>query len=254
MPYLGGQLCARGVHDWIPPITLAFWRWAVAFAFLLPISYPTIHKEWPIIIKHWKYLVTMSAFGVTTFNTLVYFAAHHTSAQHIALISATAPVGTLLLAGLFKIERLSRYKLGGAICAFSGALVVISNGSLSSLFSQSLNFGDKLLLVSALIWASWGVALIFKPKALSTRSFLITLSGIGTLFLTPLYIWETIYVALTPFSFDAWAAYIYLGIGSSVFAWGLWQYSVETIGAIKTSLLYYSLPLFNAVLAITFLG
>lgn len=249
----GNFVIARGVHEWIPPIGLAFWRWIIAFICILPFSYPNVRKEWSIIIEHWKYLFAMGAFGVATFNTLVYLAAHHTSTHHIALISAIAPIGTLLLVGIFGIERLSIFKAIGAACAFLGAVTVITHGNINTIIDQKWNIGDLLLILSTFIWASWSVGLRLKPKTLSIRAFLTVCMAIGGVCLMPFYIWETIYITPVPFTLKAWSIYLYVGIAASMIAWFFWQYSVETIGPVKTSLIYYSMPIFSGVLAIILL-
>jgi len=249
----GNFIIARGVHEWIPPITLAFWRWFIAFFVTLFFSYKIIKKEWSIICLHWKYLVIMGAFGVSTFNTLIYISAHYTTTHNIALISSTSPVITLLIAGIMRIERLSYYKIIGAICALSGALVVITHGNIYSLFLQEWNKGDLILVACSLIWATWNIAIRLKPEGLSIRSFLTMLMGIGSLALLPFYIWEANYIAPTPFTLQSWTIYLYISILASVIAWFLWQHSIETIGPVRTSLLYYSIPIFSAILAISIL-
>ena len=88
----GSFIIARGVHEFIPPITLAFWRWVVAMVIIIPIGYRYVIADWPVVKIHWKYFVFMGIFGVGIFNTMVYYAAHYTSAHHIALISSTAPI------------------------------------------------------------------------------------------------------------------------------------------------------------------
>ena len=254
MIWSGNFVIARGVNDWIMPITLAFWRWLFAFVCILPIGYLSVRREWTIITKNWAYLIGMGILGIGVYNTLIYFAGQHTTTHHIAIISSNAPIGTLVIAGLMGVEKLSRYKVIGAICAFSGALVVVTHGNLSSILEQQWNSGDIILIFSTLIWASWSVASTFKPKELSTKSFLTVVMGIGALFLLPFYIWEATFVAPTPLSLEALSIYFYIGVFASVIAWFFWQHSVETVGSVKTSLIYYSMPLFSGLLAIIILS
>ncbi len=250
----GNFVIAQGVSDWISPMVIAFWRWFIALIFILPISCKHVRKDWPIIVRNWKYLAVMGIVGVGFYNTLIYYSGQYTSTHHMAIISSTAPIGTLLLAGIFGIERLSRYKIIGAACAFIGALVIVTNGDLIAIFSQKWNAGDIILIFSALIWAAWSVAITIKPKALSTWSFLATIITIGVLFLAPLYAWETYRGASTPFTVEAFSIFIYVGVMASVIAWFLWQHCVDTVGPVKTSLIYYSMPVFAGVLAIALLN
>jgi drug/metabolite transporter (DMT)-like permease len=250
----GNFVIAQGVNDWITPFTLAFWRWLIAFIFVLPIGYKCVCREWGVIKSNLLYLSIMGVIGIGFYNTLIYFAGQFTSTHHLAIVSSTAPIGTLLIAGMLGIERLSRYKVIGAICAFIGALMVVTHGNPLTVFSQDWNSGDIILIFSTLIWAAWSVAITYKPKEMSTRSFLTVIIGIGTIFLFPFYLWEAIYVAPTPFTIEAFGIYLYVGVFASVIAWFAWQHSVETIGSVKTSLIYYTMPIFSGILAIIILN
>jgi drug/metabolite transporter (DMT)-like permease len=252
--WAGSFVLARGVHEWIPPVALAFWRWVIAFFALAPFTIHLVFKQWPLIKNQWKFIVIMGIFSVTIFNTLVYKAAHYTTSHHISLISSAAPIGTLLIAGLIGFDVFTRNKIMGAACAFFGVLIIISSGDIISLFTLSWNKGDILLVFSMLIWASWGAGLHYKAKELSSRVFLFSQIFIGVITLAPFYIWENLHLqnlgqATAPFTFNAWLVYAYLGIGSSCIAWLAWQDCVRRIGAVKTSIIYYSLPIFSAIFA-----
>ncbi len=248
--WAGSFVIARGVHSYIPPITLAFWRWLVAFIVMFFICYKKIPSQIEIIKKHWRYIFLMGFFAVGVFNSIVYVAAHFTTAHHIALISSISPIGTLVIAGIIGFEALTKNKIIGAIIAFLGAVTVISHGSLSFLISLKWNYGDLMLIFSALIWSSWSAMLHYKPKELDAKVFLTAQIFVGLIFLLPIYIWEFLSVAKTPFSFNAWLVYIYLGVGSSCLAWLAWQESTKRVGAVQTSLIYYTMPLFTSLIAV----
>lgn len=252
--WAGNFVIARGVHEWMPPFALAFWRWVVAAAFLLPFGWSAIRREWPVIRRSWAYLGAMGIVGVGSFNTLIYIAAHHTTTHQIAIIASTTPIFTLIIAGLFAIEPLSRMKVAGALCALAGALLVITRGDPGLILEQGWNQGDLIVSVAAIIWACWSLGLRFKPKGLSTRAFLATASTIGVLWLLPFYLWEWQVAGPTPMTPQAIFIVLYVGLAASVIAWFCWQYAVETLGAVNTSLIYYTTPLFSAGLAILVLG
>lgn len=252
--WAGNFVLARGVHEWVSPFTLSFWRWLVALAVLLPYSFAHLKAQFPIIRQHWKYFVCMGFISVCVFNSLIYTAAHYTTTHHITLISATSPIWTLVLAGALGLERMSRYKVGGALCALGGALVIICNGDVGSVFQQGWNQGDIIIVVSSVIWAVYSVGLQYKPQGISMRCQLTGFVIIGLLFLLPCYGWELLQGKQTPFDLKAWGSYLYVGLLGSVVAWFLWNYAIQSIGSVKTGLVYYTIPVFSAVLAIAFLG
>ena len=218
--WAGNFAIARGFNDSVPPIAMAFWRWVVAFFFLLPFTYK----------------------------------AHYTTTHHIALISSTAPIGILLIAGILGFDKFTKNKVIGAISALIGALIVISHGKVLYIFELSWNKGDLILLLTASIWASWGAALHFKPKAMSSRVFLLSQMFFGVLAIFPFFIWEHYNVAQVDHNVKSWIVFLYIGIGASVVAWLAWQKSVEIIGAVKTGIVYYSIPVFSSLLAVIFLS
>ena len=45
---------ARGGVEYVPPISLAFWRWTLVFLILLPFTYVSLKKNYKIIKKNIK--------------------------------------------------------------------------------------------------------------------------------------------------------------------------------------------------------
>jgi drug/metabolite transporter (DMT)-like permease len=244
---------ARGVYEWVAPFTLAFWRWVVAFFALLPITYRLFIKQWPLVKAQWKYITVMGVVGVGTFNCLIYFAAHYTTSHHISLISTISPIVTLLLAGIIGFDKFTVPKVIGAISAFVGVIVIICNGDVSSIANIQWNKGDIILVVASIIWAIWSAALHYKSKELSSKVFLLAQVVVGICAILPFYIWENINVMPTPFTAKAWAVYLYVGIGASAVAWLAWQEATRRIGAVKTSLVYYTIPIFSSIMGVMFL-
>ena len=250
----GNFIIARGVHEWIPPISLAFWRWLIALLILTPITFRKVHEEWIHIKANLVYLFFMGLTGISMFNTIIYFAGHHTSASNLAIIMATAPILTIFFACLFRIESFSKAKSSGAVLALLGALLVISKGDLSSLLTMNFNHGDLLVSLSALIWAGWNLALVKKPKSISTLSFLAMTIFFGLLCISPFYAYEAIFIKATSFDLNVLLVFLYIGALASVLAWFLWQKAIEILGPVKTNLIYYSIPVFAAFAAFIILG
>ena len=52
---------ARGGIEYVPPISLAFWRWTIVFLILLPFTFMTLKKNFHIIKKEYKQLFFLAA-------------------------------------------------------------------------------------------------------------------------------------------------------------------------------------------------
>ena len=52
--WAGNMVMGRGLRDDLPPVALAFWRWVVAFACVLPLALPHLKAQWPMLRAAWK--------------------------------------------------------------------------------------------------------------------------------------------------------------------------------------------------------
>lgn len=246
-------IVARGVSEWIPPVGFAFWRWVVAFLGILPFALPHLRKDLPLALPVWPAFVVMGVLGVGTFNAMLYYAAHKTTSHQIALISCISPVLILFLAVLLRQEKLTKVTLVGTLVAFVGALVIVTHGKLSTIMELSFNLGDKITFLSAWIWAFYCILLRFKPREMHAPVFLFILTAIGLMTLAPAYAYESYFIAKTPMTLQSIGIFLYVGLGASVVAWFSWNEAVRIIGPVNSSLIYYSIPVFTAILAITIL-
>ena len=60
----GNMVLGRGIRADVPPLALAFWRWAIAFALVLPLALPHLKEQWPLLKKGWKPVVILGFIGV----------------------------------------------------------------------------------------------------------------------------------------------------------------------------------------------
>ena len=113
MIWSGNFLIARGLNDKIPPVSLAFWRWAVATVVLVPFIIQSMYAQRDLLFKHIGYLVVTSLLGVSVFNTLIYLAGKTTSALN-------SDVKVRLLRAIDCSSRLRLMILDFFICPSSG--------------------------------------------------------------------------------------------------------------------------------------
>ena len=250
----GNFVLARGVNEWINPIGFAFWRWFITFICLLPFALPHFKTNIVYVKQNIKLYLGMGIIGVGVFNTLVYEAAHYTSANNISLLAATSPIWTLFFAGLFKIENLTLNKIIGLFTAFSGALTIILKGDFLNILSLSFNKGDLLVFIASFCWSFYSLLLKFRHKEMNIFFLMITNVFFGLITLIPLFFLEIYFIGYTPYSNKALYVYLYAAIGSSVIAWYLFNKSVFMIGPVKNSLIYYTMPVFSGVLSVLFLN
>ncbi len=250
----GNFIIARNLNESVPPISLAFWRWMVAVIVFLPFALKALISQWNIIKKHLLYLSITSILGVTIFNTLIYFAGQTTTAINLSLISITFPVFIVIFSRIFLKESITLFKGLGIVIVIVGVLMLISKGDITMLMNTSFVIGDFWMLLASIIFATYSILIRNKPKELNILPFQLVTFILGLLFLFPFYIWEYTSTPSIELNITIITSILYVGIFASLVAFVLWNKAVASIGAVKSGLIYYTLPLFSGLLAFIFLN
>ncbi len=249
----GNFIVARGLSDSIPPVTLAFLRWATAVIVLLPFGIRPLWRDIQVVRKHLGYLSLTAFLGVTVFNTLIYIAAHTSKALNLSLIAICSPVFIIVFARLFLRDPFTRRRLIGLVTASLGVLLLITNGQIQRLTGLTFSQGDVWMLLAAAIFAAYNILVRIKPAELTPVVFVGATFILGLLFLTPWFIWELTEVRVINFSPAALGSIVYLGVGPSLLAFLCWNRAITIIGPVKAAFVYYSLPLFSGIEALLLL-
>lgn len=249
----GNFIVARDLSDEIAPLTLAFWRWVVAILALLPFAIKPLLAQKVWIKVNIVYLSIVSLFGVTLFNSLIYYASHSSSAINLSLIAITFPIFILVLSRIFLAEAISWNKLAGIGLVAAGILLLISKGELSVLAELTFAQGDIWMLIASLIFAIYSMLLRQKPEGISVPAFQLASFIVGLVFLFPFYLVELYFIPTKNLEGSVIMSILYVGGFASLLAFILWNKAISIIGAINAGMVYYSLPIFSGVLAIVIL-
>ena len=249
----GNFIVARDLSDEIAPLTLAFWRWVVAILALLPFAIKPLLAQKVWIKVNIVYLSIVSLFGVTLFNSLIYYASHSSSAINLSLIAITFPIFILVLSRIFLAEAISWNKLAGIGLVAAGILLLISKGELSVLAELTFAQGDIWMLIASLIFAIYSMLLRQKPEGINVPAFQLASFIVGLVFLFPFYLVELYFIPTKNLEGSVIMSILYVGIFASLLAFILWNKAISIIGAINAGMVYYSLPIFSGVLAIVIL-
>lgn len=250
----GNFIIARGLHDNIPPVSLAFYRWLVAVIVFLPFALKHLIREWDIVKKHPFYFSITALLGVTTFNTLIYIAGHTTTAMNLSLIAITFPIFIILFSRILYKEYMTVPKGIGITLVLLGVVMLITKGSLSALLNISFNRGDVWMLLASIIFAIYSLFLRNKPGAISVMALQLSIFILGLLFLFPFFLWEQTTFQHAVLTRTTIPAILYIGIFASLGAFVFWTKAVVILGPAKAGMVYYTLPLFSGFLAYMFLA
>jgi drug/metabolite transporter (DMT)-like permease len=251
----GNYVVARGIYKQMPPVSLGFYRWALASVCLIPIAWRRFQNEKTILFRHKQYLFWTAITGVTIFNTFIYLAGHYTSAINLALIGTTsAPVFATILAAIFLKEKIGILRIGGTVICFLGILYLLSKGNLQRLRDFHFGKGDMLILFSAFNFAIYNTLVRKKPAEISPIVFLFVVFALGTICLFPFYLYEVMHNPPVQWNYNMIFIIIYLGLGNSIIAFFCWNASISRLGASGTALFANLIPVFSAIEAVFFLG
>jgi drug/metabolite transporter (DMT)-like permease len=252
--WAGNAVVARALHELVPPVTLAFWRWTLASLILLPFVMRPMYDQRALLRRYWRRLALLGALGVTGFNIFLYSALQTTTATNGVLINSVTPL-LIVLAGwaLFGV-RMTRWQQAGIVLSLSGVAVIVSRGDSAVLAQLDFNRGDFLLVGGAVSWALYTVFLRWRPPGIGTRAFLGATIMIGAALLLPLYLVEMAGARSAVWNAAAAAGLIYCAVFPSILAYLFWNRGVHQVGAGRAGLFLYLVPVFGIVLAVAFLG
>ena len=148
----GNMVVGRGARGDIPPLTFSFWRWFIAFLFILPLALPHLNAQWPLLKKGWRPLLVLGLLGVGGYNTFAYLALQYTTATNATLLNSFIPVATIAISWAFLGKHLRRAEGIGVLVSLCGALTIVSRGDPAVLAHLNLNVGDVWMLVAVLDW------------------------------------------------------------------------------------------------------
>lgn len=252
--WAGNSVLGRALADDVPPITLSFWRWCIAFAILLPWVARSLAAHWRVVLNHWKVMIFLSVLGVPAYNTINYAALHTTTATNSLLVNSACTVMIIAVNYLmFGVRATARQWLGLAV-SVAGTLLIVTRGAPQALLTLDLVRGDVLLLAAALSWAIYTACLRWRPRELDQLTFLGASIVIGVIALFPLYWWESLSAAPVVFTPGVILGVAYTGIFPSVLALLFWNKAVAEVGANRSGQFMHLVPVFGITLAVIFLG
>lgn len=247
----GNFVVARGVIKQIPPVSLAFYRWATASLIMLPLAWKHFQREKHINFKHCNYFLWTGLTGVTLFNTLVYIAGHHSPAINLALIGTTSsPVFAIILAAIFLREPIRPWRIAGLVLCLTGIAYLLSRGSWEQLKTFRFSAGDGWVLLGALAFAIYNILVRRKPEGIHPLNFLFTVFLSGTLLLLPFFILEMAHTGPITWNINLVLIILYLGAGASVIAFLCWNLAIARLGAARTALFGNLIPIFSILEAV----
>lgn len=185
--------------------------------------------------------------GICLYYLLENIALTYTMASNVGVIISVAPFFTAISAHLWMKteEKLQiRFFLGFAV-AMAGIFLISFNGAKLSLNPT----GDLLALLAAFVWSCYSIL----TKKIGSFGYPVILTTRRTFFYGILFMLPALF--FMDFKPDLWRfadlSYLfhifYLGLGASALCFVTWNFAVKVLGAVKTSVYIYMVPVITVV-------
>ena len=251
--WAGNAIVGKLAAGHIPPVTLAFLRWFLAFLIILPMAWKHLQRDWQAIRASLGTMVFLSLTGIAIFNALQYWALEHTQALNTLLLQSAGPLfvasWSLILFGV----RLTLAQTLGIAVSLTGVLVILLHGDLSAITAIDFNRGDLIFTVALVVFGLYLVMSVKRP-AIHDLSFGAFTFGCGSAWLIPPLILELLWRPTMQFNIPNLLSVFYVAVFPSAIAYLCFNRGVHLIGANRAAPFFHVVPVFGSVMALVFLG
>lgn len=232
------------------PVVILFVRFLIGYLSLWLVrprflSVAEKKQEW--------YFAAAGLCGVTLYYLLENIALTYTLASNVGVIISIAPFFTAIFDHLFLHSKRpsTRFILG-----FVVAMVGICLISFNSTAGLSVNpLGDILAIAAAVVWAGYST-LTKKISSFGYHTIQTTRRTFfyGLLFMIPALFFLDFRVSPTQFADPKnLCNLLFLGLGASALCFVTWNFAVKLLGAVKTSVYIYIVPVITALTSVLIL-
>jgi len=247
-----GWPAGRVIAQDIAPFAASWIRYVVAVA--LFVIYLKLSNQWMIPTRgEWKRIAWIGFFATCLYQAFFMVGMKYTAAGDASLMITFNPFFTAVLA-IFFLNEAMHWRLGAGIALGLAGVTVLC------LFVPNVDIpfyeralGDALIAGAAFAWACNSIQMkiaMTQPaedsdRCLSPLQLTVWSSVIGLVMLTPIAAVETAVMGIPEPSFDGWVAILFLAIFSTVVSYVWFADGILTIGAGKSALYVYLVPIFG---------
>jgi len=237
---------ARGGVEYVPPISLAFWRWFFVFLILLLFNYQIILKKIKYLKKEYKKLFFLGAMGCGVCGAFPFMAGTTTTVANMGIIYTSSPIFIILISSYFYKERLNTFQFLGLALCFVGVISIIAKGDMSLLVSLKFTSGDLWMLGAAVGWAMYAVFLLNWKSKFNLFSRFTIIAFFGAIALLPFSLIENYFVQPVIFNNDFYFWTIFAAISPGIIAFSLYAQAQKYLGASITGFTLYLFIVYGA--------
>lgn len=240
------------INGGVPPITLAWARWAIAML-LLPLFVRYVLRA-PLELPRKDRLraIGLGAAALGMVHILVFVGLKRTTAVDATLLLAAEPVVMAVMSALLLREKMARLAVWGMAMGFGGVYLLINRGPVPQFGASSVLIGNLLVAASVLVEGTGTVLSRGLTRRYSGLVVLFWESVGATIALAvPAYLfWSMANTVTTP---GALLAVLYLGVVNSAFCYAVWFVLMERHHVGNMGVFIFIQPVFGALMGVFWL-
>ena len=239
-------IVARGGVEYVPPISLAFWRWTLVFIILLIFNFYFLKDKLGAIKKEFFKLFFLGSMGCGVCGAFPFLAGKTTTIVNMGIIYTSSPIFIILISSLFFREKINYLKIIGLISCLVGVFIIIIKGDISFLINLKFTMGDLWMLGAAVGWALYSIYLFYWKSDLAVFPRFTLIAFFGAVSLLPFYILEENFFLKTNFdnNFLFWVSFA--AISPGIIAFSLYTLTQKYLGASTTGFTLYLFTVYGA--------
>jgi len=243
-------IVARGGVEYVPPISLAFWRWLTVFLILFPFFYNEILKNKKSFNKEFWKLFFLGSMGCGICGAFPFIAGMSTTMANMGIIYTSSPIFIIILSAIFFNDKINFSRIIGLVLCLIGVLAIISKGNLDLLINFKFTSGDLWMIGAAMGWAVYSIYLLNWKSKFSLMARFTLIAMFGTISLFPFYILEEIFYFNTAFNSNFLFWVLFAAISPGIIAFTLYTRVQKYLGASLTGFTLYIFSIYSAIYGI----
>lgn len=204
--------------------------------------------------KDWLPLLGMGLLGNLIYQGLFIIGIDYTYAANAAVMLGTIPIWVALLSHFFNLERMNILKTLGVIAAFAGIVFIVSGGGNPVSFGSNTFIGDLVIIAAAVVWGGYTILSKSFLSRYTPIQFSAIMTTIGCIVLFLIGLPSIIQLEWTNISAAAYGGVVYSGLLSIGVAYLIWNYGLQTVGAVHTSTYQNLVPVLGLVFGVVLLN
>tara|TARA_X000000368_G_scaffold374359_1_gene325993 strand:+ start:1508 stop:2407 length:900 start_codon:yes stop_codon:yes gene_type:complete len=239
---------AASIND-VPPISLNFYRWSIAFLILLPLTYKELYQKKNYILNNLGIFSILGITAVSIFNSALFYSLQFTQVITGVLMISTVPVMIIFISAILRIEKTNFFQLLGVVLSLTGVLFIITKFNFNVLLNLDFNKGDLSALFAMFSWSLYSALLKKRKYEISQISLLQVVIGFGVIYLFPFFIIDTNMGNVVSFNVPFFLILFYVILFPGITSFFFWIKGVALIGANRAGIYLHLMPILATILA-----